>query len=150
LSILERNSIEFSNADIIASLQISDKNPEGEVESLSTSELDEILKTFPVNLINREEDQSSNLIIDLDFQNSLMDPQQITNDDLFVEMLLNSDYSSPSSTTETIFDDLLFPDVSSSSFSLPRITSVDEFDAFLRDFTHNLSSHQQEVLTPIS
>jgi hypothetical protein len=85
-----------------------------------------------------------------------MDPQQITNDDLFVEMLLNSDYSSPSSTTETTFDDLFFSDIlpvsssSSSSLSLPRITSVDEFDAFLRDFTHNLSSHQQEVLTPIS
>ena len=103
-------------------------------------------KTFPINLNNREEDQS----IDLDFQNSFIDPQLITNDDLFVEMLLNNDYSSPlPTTTETTFDDLFISDLLPIP-SFPRITSVDEFDAFLRDFTHNLSSHQQEVLTPIS
>jgi hypothetical protein len=57
-------------------------------------------------------------------------------------MLLDNDYSSPSSTSaETTFDDLF------SSDSLPKITSVDEFDAFLRDFTRNLSS---EVSTSIS
>ncbi len=91
---------------------------------------------------------SSNLIVDFDFSNNnLIDSQTTINDDLFVQMLLDIDYSSPSSTTETTFDDLFFSD---SSSSLPKITSVDEFDAFLRDFTRNLSSHQQEVSTPIS
>jgi len=83
----------------------------------------------------------------LDFQNSLIDYQTINNDDLFVQMLLDNDYPLPTTTSETTFDDLFF---SNSSTSLPRITSVDEFDAFLRDFTRNLSSHQQEISTSIS
>ena len=62
-------------------------------------------------------------------------------------MLLNNDPK------ETTFDDLFLPDISTTSttsLSLPKITSVDEFDAFLRDFTLNISSYQQELSTPIS
>ncbi|CAF1531960.1 unnamed protein product, partial [Rotaria sordida] len=152
------NSNELSNADIIASLEISDLNEEG-VEPLSPSELDEILKYFPTTSISQgeedEEGKSSNVFVDFDFQNSLIDSQTINNDDLFVQMLLDNDYSSSSSTTETTFDDLFLSDLltsssSSLSSSLPRITSIDEFDAFLRDFTLNLSSHKHEVSTPIS
>jgi hypothetical protein len=125
--------------EIISSLKI---NEEDEIELFSSSELDEILQTFPINLINPDETLSSNLIIDFDFSNNSLDSQSLINDDLFVQMLLDNDYSSPSSTSaETTFDDLF------SSDSLPKITSVDEFDAFLRDFTRNLSS---EVSTPIS
>ncbi|CAF3276388.1 unnamed protein product, partial [Rotaria sp. Silwood2] len=159
LSLSNGNSNELSNVDIIASLEISNLN-EGEIEPLSTSELDEILKYFPTTSISQEEEQeeSSNVLIDFDFKNSLIDCQTINNDDLFVQMLLDNDYSS-SSTTETTFDDLFLSDIlpsslslssSSLSSSLPRITSVDEFDAFLRDFTLNLSSHQHEVSTSIS
>ncbi|CAF3057891.1 unnamed protein product [Rotaria socialis] len=157
LSILKVNNSELSNADIIASLEISNVN-EDDVEPLSLSELDEILKYFPMNLIDRgggEEEQSSNVSIDFDFQNPLVDSLAMNNDDLFVQMLLDNDYlpSSSQSTTEPTIDDLFFLDnlpTSSSSSSLPRITSVDEFDAFLRDFTLNISSHQHEVSTPIS
>ncbi len=138
------NLPEYSTPDeIISSLKINEE--EEEIEPFSTSELDEILQSFP---INSDENVSSNLIVDFDFSNNnLIDSQTTINDDLFVQMLLDIDYSSPSSTTETTFDDLFFSD---SSSSLPKITSVDEFDAFLRDFTRNLSSHQQEVSTPIS
>jgi len=146
LSISETNSNELSNGEIISSLKICDTNEE-EIEPFSTKELDEILESFPINLINSEENQISNIIIDLDFQNSLIDYQTINNDDLFVQMLLDNDYPLPTTTSETTFDDLFF---SNSSTSLPRITSVDEFDAFLRDFTRNLSSHQQEISTSIS
>ncbi|CAF1139372.1 unnamed protein product [Rotaria sordida] len=157
VSVSKVNSNELSNADIIASLEISDLNEEG-VEPLSPSELDEILKYFPTTSISQgeedEEGKSSNVFVDFDFQNSLIDSQTINNDDLFVQMLLDNDYSS-SSTTETTFDDLFLSDLltsssSSLSLSLPRITSIDEFDAFLRDFTLNLSSHKHEVSTPIS
>jgi hypothetical protein len=146
LLISETNSNELSNGEIISSLKICDTNEE-EIELFSTKELDEILESFPINLINSEENQTSNIIIDLDFQNSLIDYQTINNDDLFVQMLLDNDYPLPTTTSETTFDDLFF---SNSSTSLPRITSVDEFDAFLRDFTRNLSSHQQEISTSIS
>ena len=62
-------------------------------------------------------------------------------------MLLNNDQL----TNETTFDDLFLTDISTTtSISLPKITSVDEFDAFLRDFSLNISSYQQEVSTPIS
>jgi hypothetical protein len=62
-------------------------------------------------------------------------------------MLLNNDQL----TSETTFDDLFLTDISTTtSISLPKITSVDEFDAFLRDFSLNISSYQQEVSTPIS
>ncbi|CAF4017569.1 unnamed protein product, partial [Rotaria sp. Silwood1] len=87
LSLSKINSDELSNADIIASLEISDINEE-EVEPLSTSELDEILKYFPTTSISKGDDeqvQSSNLLIDFNFQNSLIDSQTIDNDDLFVQ-----------------------------------------------------------------
>jgi len=131
------NCSELLNSEIISSLKINEE----EIEPFSPTELDEILKSFPMNLINREEDQT----FDLDLTNNLIDYQTINNDDLFVQMLLDNDYSLP--TTQTTFDDLFYSD---SSSSLPRITSVDEFDAFLRDFTRNISSHQQEVSTSIS
>ncbi len=131
------NSSELLNSEIISSLKINEE----EIEPFSPTELDEILKSFPMNLINREEDQT----FDLDLTNNLIDYPTINNDDLFVQMLLDNDYSLP--TTQTTFDDLFYSD---SSSSLPRITSVDEFDAFLRDFTRNISSHQQEVSTSIS
>ncbi len=131
------NSSELFNSEIISSLKINEE----EIEPFSPTELDEILKSFPINLINREDNQT----FDLDFTNNLIDYQTINNDDLFVQMLLDNDYSLP--TTQTTFDDLFYSD---SSSSLPRITSVDEFDAFLRDFTRNISSHQQQVSTSIS
>jgi len=131
------NSSELFNSEIISSLKINEE----EIEPFSPTELDEILKSFPINLINREDNQT----FDLDITNNLIDYQTINNDDLFVQMLLDNDYSLP--TTQTTFDDLFYSD---SSSSLPRITSVDEFDAFLRDFTRNISSHQQEVSTSIS
>lgn len=136
---------------------MSDINDE-EVEPLSTSELDEILKYFPLNLTNPENDQSTlNQSIDFDFQNSINDCQTINNDDLFVQMLLDNDYSSIVSSNTTT-DDFILTDILPSSLplstslcsSIPRITSVDEFDAFLRDFTLNISSHQSEVSTAIS
>jgi hypothetical protein len=107
---------ELFNSDLISTLEICDIN-QNEVELFSTTELDEILKSFP---INREEDQNS--------------------DDLFVQMLLDNEQL-------TTFDDLFS---TTSSLSLPKITSVDEFDAFLRDFSLNLSSYQQEISTPTS
>ncbi|UJR24762.1 hypothetical protein I4U23_006136 [Adineta vaga] len=134
VSITETDVNELSNADIIASLQISDLNDDVQI-TLTNSELDEILQTIPINQPTQ-----------FDIQNLLFDSPMINNDDLFVEMLLNSDYSSESTTDDLLFSDLLpIP-----SPNLPRITSVDEFDAFLRDFTFNFSSHQTEVLTPIS
>ncbi|CAF1159971.1 unnamed protein product [Adineta steineri] len=143
---LENNSNEFSNTDLNPSLQISNINDE-EIELFSTSELDEILKSFPMNFINRGEEDQNNI----DIQNLLIDPQIINNDDLFVEMLLNNDYSSTSTSDDLFFSDIL----PINSSPLPRITSIDEFDAFLRDFTYNSSSkqqqqQQQEVLPPIS
>jgi len=131
------NSSELLNSEIISSLKINEE----EIEPFSPTELDEILKSFPINLINREDNQT----FDLDITNNLIDYQTINNDDLFVQMLLDNDYSLP--IKQTTFDDLFY---SNSSSSLPRITSVDEFDAFLRDFTRNISSHQQEVSTSIS
>jgi hypothetical protein len=107
---------ELFNSDLISTLEICDIN-QNDVELFSTTELDEILKSFP---INREEDQNS--------------------DDLFVQMLLDNEQL-------TTFDDLFS---TTSSLSLPKITSVDEFDAFLRDFSLNLSSYQQEISTPTS
>jgi hypothetical protein len=122
------------------------------MEPFSSSELDEILQSFPMNLITSDETLPSNFTIDFDFFNNSNDSQNLINDDLFVQMLLDNDFSSPplppspfpSTSTEPTLDDLF------SSSPLPKITSVDEFDAFLRDFTRNLSSHQQEVSTPIS
>ena len=131
VSTSDTNAVELSNAEIIASLKISDLNEEEVQTTLSSSELDEILQSIPFN-------QTTNF----DIQNLLIDPQIITNDDLFVEMLLNNDYSS-TSPNETDFLPVPSP-------ILPRITSVDEFDAFLRDFTFSISPHQQEVLTSIS
>ncbi|CAF1581610.1 unnamed protein product [Adineta ricciae] len=131
VSTSDTNAVELSNAEIIASLKISDLNEEEVQTTLSSSELDEILQSISFN-------QTTNF----DMQNLLIDPQIITNDDLFVEMLLNNDYSS-TSTNETDFLPVPSP-------NLPRITSVDEFDAFLRDFTFAISPHQQEILTSIS
>jgi len=139
------NCNELSDGEILSSLKINDGNEE-EIELFSPKELDEILKSFPINLINHTDNETSNIIFDFDIQNCLIDPQIINNDDLFVEMLLDNDYSLPT-TNQTTSENLFY---SNSSSSLPRITSVDEFDAFLRDFTQNLSSHQQEVSTPIS
>ncbi|CAF1146363.1 unnamed protein product, partial [Rotaria magnacalcarata] len=128
LSILKVNNGELSNADIIASLGISNVNKD-DVEPLSISELDEILKYFPMNLINRrgegegegEEEQSTNVSNDFDFRNPLIDSQTMNNDDLFVQMLLDYDYSPSSSqstaepTIDVFLDNLV---TSSSSLSL--------------------------------
>lgn len=160
LSISNETNNYLSSVDLISTIEISDVNGE-EIEQLSISELDEILQYFPMNSINQDQ-QTENTSIDFDFQNLLIDSQTTNNDDLFVQMLLDNDNSSSPSNiintaeTETIFDDLFFNDIlqsstsSSLSTSLPRITSVDEFDAFLRDFAHNLSSYQHEVSTFIS
>ncbi len=114
LSKFDKTCQEFSNGEIISTLQINDINEE-EIEPFSPKEFDEFLQSFPINLINEE-------LIDLDFTNCLIDSSTITNDDLFVQMLLDNDYSSSTITNS----------------SLPKITTVDEFDAFLRDFTRNL------------
>ncbi len=119
LSKFDKNCQEFSNGEIISTLQINDINEE-EIEPFSPKEFDEFLQSFPINLINEE-------LIDLDFTNCLIDSSTITNDDLFVQMLLDNDYSSSTITNSTLFYS-----------SLPKITTVDEFDAFLRDFTRNL------------
>ena len=121
------NSIELSNHKSI--------NDEKEIERLSMTELDEILNSFPVNLTHsKEENYTSDLV--LDFQNC-----EILNDDLFKEML---PYLSSISTEGSAFDDLLLPS------SLPKITTIDEFDAFLHDFTVNLSSSKHELSSSLT
>ena len=141
-SVFNLPELSISNGEIISSLKISDENEdEEEIEPFSTSELDEILSSFPMNFLTREDDS----IIDLDLSNNSVDNPTMTSDDLFVQMLLDNDNFTINE--RTTFDDLFFPNLSS---SLPRITSVDEFDAFLRDFTRNFSSHPQEIATTIS
>lgn len=112
------NELLISNNESISSLRISDCS-DIPIEPFTTSELDEILNTIPYS--TREDDSITNLPIDFD----LSDPSLMNNDDLFVQMLLDNDNSFNSPT------------------NLPRITSVDEFDAFLRDFTENYSSYSQ-------
>lgn len=113
-------------------MKISDSN-EIQLEPFTSSELDQILESIPMNFISTSHDDStSNLISDLDFSTHLSDSQTI-DDDLFVQMLLDNDSSMNSSLIQSDY-----------SSSLPRITSVDEFDAFLRDFTRNFSTQSQE------
>lgn len=135
----------MANAEILAALQLSDTNTNDAHSVLSSSELDDLLQSIPTQ---RPDDPIGNTPFDFDIQNLLLDPPMITSDDLFVEMLLNStDGSSSLMPDESFFADL-FP-VPSPATPLPRITSVDEFDAFLRDFTVNLNPHQHELMTPI-
>ena len=115
------NELLISNSESISSLRISDIP----IEPFTTSELDEILKTIPIHFPTREDDSITNFTIDFDLSDSSM----MNNDDLFVQMLLDNDNSTNSPT------------------NLPRITSVDEFDAFLRDFTENYSSYSQQTTT---
>lgn len=113
-----------------------------EFESLNPLDLDEILRSFPpsTNLTNDDDHQFFD-----QFFSQIVDPQSISNhqDDLFVQMLLDS--SSPS---EQIFDDFLVSSDRSSTSPLPRITTLDEFDAFLRDFTtYQTSNSFQQIST---
>lgn len=113
-------------------MKISD-SPDIPIEPFTTNELDEILKTIPISYPTREDDSSTNnFTIDFDLSNHLFDSSLMNNDDLFVQMLLDNDNSLNSTNSPT---------------NLPRITSVDEFDAFLRDFTENYSSYSQQTTT---
>ena len=149
----EYSTPEINSDEFISSLKI---NEDEQIEPFSSSELDEILRSFPTNVIAPDETLSSNFIIDFDFFNNSNDSPSLINDDLFVQMLLDNDFSSPPPSTPPLLSlpsaspDPTFDDLFSSSSPLPKITSVDEFDAFLRDFTRNLTSHQQEVSSPIS
>lgn len=127
------NELFQSNSESISSLRISDCT-DIPIEPFTTSELDEILKTIPIPYPTRDDDSSStsNFSIDFDLSNHLFDSSMMNNDDLFVQMLLDNDHS--------------FNSISSPT-NLPRITSVDEFDAFLRDFTENYSSYSQQTTT---
>ena len=127
----------LASGESISSLQISDPN-EVPIEGFTSSELDQILESIPMNFLSREDDPTSNLINDLDL--NLSDGQTL-DDDLFVQMLLDNDSSMNFSRIESSLSDY--------SSSVPRITSVDEFDAFLRDFTRNFATHSQEQVNQL-
>ena len=101
--------------------RLEEHQREKEMQMFSASELEEILLHSP-SLVD-------------DLFSSAGNPDD---DEAFVEMLLES--TETSSRSALIFDDYL--QVSS---PVPRISSVDEFDAFLRDFTSQLSSYQHEI-----
>jgi len=114
-----------------------------EIEYLSPTELDEILRSFPPSTTICDDENFLE-----QFFSQFVDPQSISNhqDDLFVQMLLESPSTS---TTEQMFDELTSSDHQiSSSSPLPRITTLDEFDAFLRDFTtYQTSNSFQQIST---
>ena len=121
---------------------------------LSQSELDELLDLLPSN-VNSDEGDSSKYLMDTDLSYPLLDLQVIHDDDLFLQMLLDTDSSSrsPSTVNELLFSDLFSPTSSSSSIpscSVPRITNVDEFDAFLSELAVHLSSSRRELSTFVS
>ena len=121
---------EVFNNDLISTLKI---NEDEQMESFS-KELDEILDSIPVDFLNQ------------DFTVPL------TNDQVFLQFLLDNNDSSlsPLTTTTTTssqqnsFDQLFLTDYSP---SLPKITNIDEFDAFLTDFTSNPSQLTSPILS---
>lgn len=115
-----------NKSQLIQRIEQHRRDKEDPLELFNPSEFDEILPdVYPLDsdLFNWTKNEANG--------------DDNDDDDAFLQMLLETETSSRS---ELIFDDYL--PVSS---PVPRITSVDEFDAFLRDFTSQLSSYQHEI-----